>query len=115
MIVVLTTDNERFEYNVESTFEPGKISYKDPNVDAMVYVYFRLNEVLIRREGEITSQEVFIMNQSTMGYYRQENITFKTIVKTKLLNISPTSIQIEYDHEIDGLKTSKTLDLRLFI
>lgn len=115
MILDITTDGVKESYELTSSFEPGKITFKDPNADATVVVYFRLNEVLIRREGEISSQEPFLLNQTTMGYYRQDGITFKTVIKTKHLIINQTLIKIEYEHTIEGLKTCKTLELSLFI
>ncbi|MBM7453125.1 uncharacterized beta-barrel protein YwiB (DUF1934 family) [Acholeplasma morum] len=115
MTIEIITDNDKETFQVEHTFSPGKITYKDPNVDALVSIHYRLNEVLIRREGEIESQEPFMLNVPTMGYYRQDGITFKTIIKTKKLQISPESIKIVYEHNIEGVITSKTLTFTLFI
>lgn len=115
MILDITTDGEKQSFEFDALFEPGKITFKDPNVDATVNVHFRLNEVLIRRDGEVTSQEVFILNHSTMGFYRQNGITFKIAIKTRHLIVSQSVIHIEYEHTIEGITTQKTLDLSLFI
>ncbi|MDY0210348.1 MAG: DUF1934 family protein [Acholeplasma sp.] len=115
MKLVITTDNDQETFEVAHTYEPGKITYKDPNSDAVVSVHFKLNEVLIRREGEIVSQEPFLPNMTTMGFYRQNEITFKTVIKTKSLIVTQQQIKIEYEHNIEGVKTDKTLDFTLFI
>ncbi|MCU0105602.1 hypothetical protein N7603_08010 [Acholeplasma vituli] len=114
MIISITTDQQTETYQVESTFEPGKITYQDPTSDSLVTVYFKLNEVLIRRTGEVTFQESYILNQTTMGYYRQQGILFKSIVETKSLIVQPDLIDITYRHHIEGITTEKSVQFRLF-
>ena len=78
-------------------------------MDATVNVHFRLNEVLIRRDGEVTHKKSFILNHSTMGFYRQKGITFKIAIKTRHLIVSQSVIHIEYEHTIEGSTTQKNL------
>lgn len=114
MIVTIITDGIEESFTIESTFEPGKITYQDPSTDSLVVVYYNLNEVLIRRTGEVTFQESYIPHQRTMGYYRQEGILFKSIVETKGIVVTPDLIEIEYRHQIEGVTTEKTVQFRLF-
>ncbi len=114
MIVSITTEQKTETFEVKSTFEPGKITYQDPTSDSLVTVYFNLNEVLIRRTGEVTFQESYILNKQTMGYYRQEGILFKSIVETTSLIVQPDLIDIHYRHHIEGITTDKNVQFRLF-
>lgn len=114
MIVTITTDGIQETFTVNNTFQPGKITYQDPNTQSEVMIHYNLNEVLIRRTGEISFQETYILNQRTMGYYRQDGILFKSIVETKTLQITPDLIEIVYHHEIEGESTEKIAQFRLF-
>lgn len=114
MILTVTTDNQIETFTLEATFEPGKITYQDPTSDSFVSVYYTLNEVLIRRTGEITFQESYVPHQRTMGYYRQAGILFKSIVETKSITVHPDLIEIVYRHQIEGVTTEKTVQFRLF-
>jgi len=114
MIVTITTDGKPESFTIDSTFEPGKITYQDPNSASLVTVYYKLNEVFIRRTGEVTFQESYIPHQRTMGYYRQEGILFKSIVETKTVIVTPDLIEIEYRHQIEGVTTEKVVQFRLF-
>lgn len=114
MILTITTDGQTESYTIDSTFEPGKITYQDPSSASLVVVYYKLNEVLIRRTGEVTFQESYISHQRTMGYYRQEGILFKSIVETHALTVTPDLIEIAYRHQIEGQTTEKIVQFRLF-
>ncbi len=114
MILTITTDGQTESYTIDSTFEPGKITYQDPSSASLVVVYYKLNEVLIRRTGEVTFQESYIPHQRTMGYYRQEGILFKSIVETHALTVTPDLIEIAYRHQIEGQTTEKIVQFRLF-
>lgn len=114
MILTITTDGQTERFQIESTFEPGKITYQDPTTASLVTVYYNLNEVLIRRTGEVSFQESYIPHQRTMGYYRQEGILFKSIVETHALTVTPDLIEIGYRHQIEGVTTEKIVQFRLF-
>lgn len=114
MILTIITDGIEESFQVDSIFEPGKITYQDPLTDSLVVVYYNLNEVFIRRTGEVTFQESYIPHQRTTGYYRQEGILFKSIVETKGIIVTPELIEIDYRHQIEGLTTEKIVQFRLF-
>lgn len=109
MIFQLINDGVLNEYHVEASKTALGLTFKDPIADGDFHLYFKNDEVMIKRTGNIEMQEIYKAGLITMGYYKQEGITFKSVIETTLLIIDESKIKIEYLQTIEHHKSQKTM------
>lgn len=101
---------ETYKHTIKPNFvKNGFFVFDDPFVKGVIEVYYKEDEVIIRRLNEFTTQLVFHKTKETTGFTSILNNLVKLHIKTQSLLVSKDLIEVVYTLKGEGINMDQTV------
>lgn len=109
MIFELISDQTYTHTIKPNVIKNGFFVFDDPFTEGEIEVYFKEDEVIIRRLNQSTTQLVFHKLRETTGFTTILKNTVKLHIKTHSLHVSKDIIEVSYTIKGEGVLMDQTV------